>query len=403
MTQHGAPQRDAADALALERILVVRPQLTRLARAGDQLGLRPLELLHAGPPLPDPRRPCTPILNAAVAAALLENWAHSESQARDMVLQGDIVLQPAQDRACVLPLADVLSPSMWVQVVQDAQVSDNWCCSPLNGGMTHPLRVGIFDADVVSHLRWLSDTFAPALAKALTEPVALIELADQGLRAGDDGHGKTAAMTDALADLLKPRLDRDSASTCLGYLAQSPGFFLNLWMAACRCMLAAAAGTHGAGIVTAAGGNGQTFGIQVAGLPNRWLSLPATAPVIPQGTPEQAAASLGAIGDSALVDLMGFGAMTTLAIPREPAAFVTLWPDQADAPAALLGDAHPAFANTHPRVTVNTRRAAAGRHQPLVSLGVLDKAGQAGRVGGGFYRVPSALFERAETALTHAH
>jgi hypothetical protein len=54
-------------------------------------------------------------------------------------------------------------------------------------------------------------------------------------------------------------------------------------------------------------------------------------------------------------------------------------------------------------VTVNTRRAAAGRHQPLVSLGVLDKAGQAGRLGGGFYQVPIALFDQAETALIHAH
>lgn len=403
MTQQIALQREAADALALKRILAVRPQLMRLARAGDQLGLRPLQLLHAGPPLPDPRQPCTPILNAAVAAALLENWAHSEAQARNMVLRGDIVLQPAQDRACVLPLADVLSPSMWVQVVQDVQATANWCCSPLNGGMAHPLRVGVFDADVVGHLRWLADTFAPALASALTEPVALIELADQGLRAGDDGHGKTAVMTHTFANLLKPRLDHASASICMGYLAQSPGFFLNLWMAACRCMLAAAAGTPGAGIVTAAGGNGQTFGIQVAGVPSRWFSLPATAPVILQGSPEQAAASQGAIGDSALVDMLGFGAMTTLAIPREPAAFVTLWPDQADAPAALLGDAHPAFAITHPRVTVNTLRAATNRHQPLVSLGVLDKAGQAGRMGGGFYRVPSALFERAETALTDAH
>ena len=403
MTQSLTPQREAADALAVSSILAVRPQLTGLARAGDQLALKPLELLHAGPPLPDPRQPCAPILNAAVAAALMENWAPSEAQARDMVLRGEIVLQPAQDRRCVLPLADVLSPSMWVQVVHDAHAPHNWCCSPLNGGMAHPLRVGIFNPDVVSQLRWLADTFAPALSSALAEPVALIELADQGLRAGDDGHGNTAAMTRALADLLSTRLGRATGRTCLGYLEQSPGFFLNLWMAACRCMLAAASGTPGAGIVTAAGGNGQTFGIQVAGLPGRWLSLPAAAPVIPRGTPEQAAASLGAIGDSALVDLLGFGAMITLAIPREPAAFVTMWPEEADAPAALLGDAHPAFAHTHPRLTVNTLRAAASRHQPLVSLGVLDKAGQAGRLGGGFYRVPIALFDQAEAELTHAH
>ena len=402
MTHNATPKQQAADTLAEQAIRAVRPQLSSVALARDLLALGDRELLHAGPPLADPRRPCIPILNAAVAAALLENWAQTPEQAREMLGSGAISLRPAQDRNCVLPLADVLSPSMWVQVVRDANAPGRWCCSPFNGGMLHPMRVGVFKPEVVDHLRWLDHVFAPAFSAALKEPIDLIPLADQGLAEGDDGHGKTIAMTRALAACLKPRLSAAEASTCLSYLEQSPGFFLNLWMAACRCMLSAATGTKGSGVVTAAGGNGEAFGIQVAGLPGRWFTGPAVAPAIAQATPELTASSLGAIGDSALVDLLGFGAMTTLGIPRSPAAFLAAWPLEADTPNALLGHAHPGFALTRPRLTVNTRRVLSSGRQPLISLGVLDKAGQRGRLDAGYFRVPLELFSDAEESLTHA-
>jgi hypothetical protein len=167
-------------------------------------------------------------------------------------------------------------------------------------------------------------------------------------------------------------------------------------------MLSAAAGTQGSGIVTASGGNGDAFGIQVAGLPGRWFSGPAVAPAIAQATPEVTASSLGAIGDSALVDLLGFGAMTSLAIPRGPAGYLAAWPLEAEAPNALLGHAHPAFAMTRPRLTVNTSRVLSSGRQPLISLGVLDKAGQRGRLDAGYFRVPLELFSNAEEGLAHA-
>ena len=149
-------------------------------------------------------------------------------------------------------------------------------------------------------------------------------------------------------------------------------------------------------------GNGDAFGIQVAGLPGRWFTGLAVAPAIAQATPEVAASSLGAIGDSALVDLLGFGAMTTLAVPRGPAAFLAAWPLEADTPNTLLGHAHPGFALTRPRLTVNTSRVLSSGRQPLISLGVLDKAGQRGRLDAGYFRVPLELFSNAKASLTHA-
>jgi len=388
------------DSLACASVLTVRPQWVALRRASDQLGLRDFELLCAGPPLRDPTVPCAPVLNAAVSAALLEGWASTPDQARDMVLAGRISLRPAQDRDCVVPLADVLSPSMWVQVVRDAAGLGRESCSPLNGGMVHPMRAGVFTPAVVEHLRWLDQSFAPALQDAMHQPIDLLALADEGLYAGDDCHGKTAAATRTLATAFAQRLVGASATTCADYLAQSPGFFLNLWMAASRCMLSAASGTPRASVVIAAAGNGLDFGIQLAGLPGRWFTHAADAPRVADSSAELQSSSLGAIGDSAIVDLLGLGAMTTLSKASvEPAAFAAAWPGMEGMPQSLLRARHPAMVQAQPLLVLDARMIARSAQQPLVSLGVVERTGQRGRIAGGFYRVPAALFAKALAAL----
>jgi len=383
-----------------DRVLAARPEFFALERAEEHLALGKHELLHAGPPLADPAAPCTPILNSAIAACLLEGWADTPDQARTLVRDGKIRFRPAQDLGCVVPLADVLSASMWVQIVRDATALKSVACSPLNAGAVAAMRVGVWEDSVLVQLRWLRDTLGPVLRAALTEPLPLIHLADHGLAEGDDCHGKTAAASAALAALLHARLTGPDANACRNFLAQSAGFFLNLWMAASRCMLSAAVPSADSSLVTAAGGNGTYFGIQVAGAPGRWFVVPAAAPEMPGTAPDSAAMSLGAIGDSAIVDLLGFGAMTTLAPAlQQPAGFVALWPDEQDMPRTVLLAEHPAFGRTAARVLVDARQVAASGRRPIVSLGVLDATGHQGRLGGGFYRTPSAIFEKAVAGL----
>ncbi|MEO7242421.1 MAG: DUF1116 domain-containing protein [Variovorax sp.] len=392
---------EEANARAVGRVVAVRPELVGLERASDCLGLTDFELLHAGPALQDPRVPCIPLRNAAMAAALFEGWAQNPQQAQDLIADGRLRLRPAQDVGCVVPLADVVSPSMWIQIVRDANDQARWAGSPINGGSTSPMRVGICDVAVVRQLHWLNTVFAPAYRIALSGgPIATIDVADQALCAGDDCHGKTAAATKVLSTLLEPRFSGVDASACRTFLMHSAGFFLNIWMASARCMLSAAAGVGGSDIVTCAAGNGQAFGLQVAGLPDRWFTSAADAPTIPNATAQQCDASLGAIGDSAIVDLLGFGAMTTCgSAPRDKPAFSTLWPDLADVPASLLHAQHPAFTRSQARILVSAAQAAQAQRQPIVSLGVLDKAGVQGRLEGGFYRVPERLFAEANAAL----
>ncbi len=67
-------------------------------------------------------------------AVLFEHWAESEEEAEALILPSQLELRAAQDCHAVVPLADVLSPSIWVQVVGDRRGRDSVACSPLNVG-----------------------------------------------------------------------------------------------------------------------------------------------------------------------------------------------------------------------------------------------------------------------------
>ena len=67
-------------------------------------------MLHAGPPLIDVVP--TAIRQATLEAILFEGWAENHEAAAQLLAQGKITLQPAQDHGVVTPLAQVVSASM---------------------------------------------------------------------------------------------------------------------------------------------------------------------------------------------------------------------------------------------------------------------------------------------------
>ena len=74
--------RNPANARALARILAVEPRWTAVRSAREAIGLPDRVLLHAGPPLPDPKAPPPPMLNSAVLACLYAGWAAEPAEAR---------------------------------------------------------------------------------------------------------------------------------------------------------------------------------------------------------------------------------------------------------------------------------------------------------------------------------
>jgi hypothetical protein len=161
---------DDADRIALDRVLDVQPTWSGLERAGDVIEPGGRWLLHAGPPLANPCDACRPLLNSAITAILFEGWATSAEDAETLITSGAVSLHAAQDHDCVVPLADVVSPSMWLQLVSDAGEASRLAYSPLNGGGSHVLRVGVYSTDVLDHLRWINGPFAHALRRTLTVP-----------------------------------------------------------------------------------------------------------------------------------------------------------------------------------------------------------------------------------------
>lgn len=196
----------------------------------------------------------------------------------------------------------------------------------------------------------------------------------------------------ALLRTLVDRVTGASGEAVRGFLQKSPAFFLNIWMAASKLMLDAARGVDGSTVITAAGGNGTAFGIQIASRPEEWLVAPAMPPAVAPGS-LGAAVPLGAIGDSAVVDILGLGAMTSL--QRGMAAPIPAFAGPADDLALLLHERHPAMRRSRPLMVTSARRVADLGKTPIISLGVLDKDGRLGRLTGGYYRPPAEIFHRA--------
>ncbi len=386
---------DAADQLAFDHAMVAQPVWNRFDTGAKALGLPENLLLHAGPAFPDPQSITTPILNSARVAAVYEGLARDFDQARGMILAGEIRLEPAQDHGVVVPLAAVISASMPLHSVYDAWRGDIRCFAPINGGPRPSLRLGLCDQAVLDHIRWLNTKVRDALQNGIGEGIGLVAMAAAGLRAGDDCHGFTPTAGAVLAHEIHTRNRHAINSDVSDFLHASPSLFLNLWMAATKVMMRAAEGVAGSGMITAAGGNGLDTGIQVSGRPGQWLTAPATPPKGDLGD-RPTTRALGAIGDSAIVDCFGLGAMAFAHSPAQQSAMADYLPSNHDALTKALGiGTHPYFHDMDLKFGCSTHKAAAFGQGPVVSLGIIDRDGKAGRIGGGIHALPLDLCERA--------
>ncbi len=384
----------AADRLAWERITAARPVWTGLAPAREVLSLGEGEILHAGPPI-GADGPCRPIANSAAAAAIFEGWAANADDAASRIATGEIILRPAQDAGAAVPLASVLSPSMIVQTVEDASGTGRMAVSPINGGSGPALRLGKPGSDVVDHVRWLNTTMADALRPLAESRLDLLAMADAALAAGDDCHGRTMAATAALHDLLKgaggPVPEEVSS-----FFDTSPSIFLNLWMAACRCIASAAEGIEGSAIVTSLGANGIEVGIKLSGAPDVWTAAPAVPPTGALEPGIDPGDRLGAIGDSALVDALGFGAMAMHHAPAQREALGDYMPARPeDLGRTVFVGRHTGLTRATIRTGLSARRIADSGQSLAISLGMLDRLGERGRIGGGISVPAPALFAAA--------
>ena len=383
------------DRLAFDRAMVTQPVWNRFDLARDATGIADNVLLHAGPPFPDPGEITRPILNSACVAAVYEGLAPSLDAAERMISSEEILLKPAQDVNVVTPLAAVVSASMPLHSVYDAWRGQHRTFAPINGGNRPALRLGLRSEAVLEHIRWLNTRCLDVLQGGLAEGIALVPLAVEGLKGGDDCHGRTpvagAALVRELIDRSPKGIEDDEV---LGFLKGSPSVFLNLWMAATKLMMSRAEGVRGSGFVTAAGGNGRNVGIQVSAFPGHWYTVPATPPEGAFDVDLPQFRALGAIGDSAVVDAFGLGAMANLR--TEP-------PTSAKSVHGMSVGEHPYFRGTGLKLGTSAMAVAESGHAPRISLGILDRKGEMGRIGGGLYQLPVMPFKQAAEDILTSH
>ena len=395
---------NAADILAMKKLLGVAPAWNDVRIAADAIGLSGKTLLHCGPPADPPNDLVVPALNSAAVACVFEGWAKTLDEATELIASGEVAFLAAQDRKVVTPMAAVVSPSMKLLEFVDLNEPTRKTWAPLNGGGTgaDPVpRYGRKSQAALDFLHYLNEEVGEAITPAPTDPILWLPIIDEALTRGDDGHLRHVEAHKILVAIMNNRLGDDFAASETGaFVAKWPFFHLNYWMAASKLILSAASGVDGSGIITAFGGNGNKFGLQVAGLPGRWFTAPATSPIGNIREPHSLETIVGAFGDSAITEGLGLGAMAQSYCPDMQALHKDFNPDDLlDLPAKLLMTAHPGLPKSGARVGLSARAVVDLQTTPVLELGIADKAGIDGGLGAGIYRPPMDPFSSACAAL----
>lgn len=318
------PIANGANEISLKSMLAADPWLMDVQPAGLALGMKPRQILHAGPPIAWEQM-CDPMKGACIGACLFEGWAQTPDEADDLLSQGGVALNPCHSMSAVGPMAGIISPSMKVWVVQNKNSGARSFCT-LNEGLGEALRFGAFSQFVLDRLKFLNSTAADTLGTVLRScgGLPLKPIIAKALHMGDECHNRNAASTSILLNQLAPHLFALAAENpanakrvqeTMAFMSKNDHFFLNISMAASKCIADAGHDVPGSTIVTAMARNGVEFGIRVSGFGSRWFTAPAPMVdglFLSGYTADDANPDMG---DSAITETVGLGGFSMVAAP----------------------------------------------------------------------------------------
>jgi uncharacterized protein DUF1116 len=409
---------DQANQIAVDRMMSARPILKAVAPAREVIpGIKDNLLLHAGPPI-EWERMSGPLRGAVIGAMLFEGLAANEAEAVSGVERGEIEFDSCHHHGAVGPMAGVISPSMKVYVVEDAE-HGNRSFSNLNEGYGKVLRYGAYSEEVLQKLRWMNDVLGTALSEALAQSngLDLRALISEALHMGDEGHNRNKAGSLIYLKLISPMVakvvnDGKVESEVLQFIGDNALSVLNPVMAACKAMADAAQGVEGSTIVTTMARNGTDFGIRVSGLGEKqWFSAPAEIPIglfFSGFTQDDANPD---IGDSAITETAGIGGF---AMATAPAIVTFVGGTPKDALNATLEMYEITFAEhkyfTMPILDfrgtptgIDLRKVVELGITPRINTGIAHKNAGVGQVGAGLVRPPLKIFEEALMAFAERY
>ncbi len=407
------PRRDAANETAVGRMLAARAELVDVRPAGEALGLAAGEFLHAGPPI-DWERASGPMRGALIGALLFEGLAESPEAAEKALAAGDgLSWEPCHHHHAVGPMAGVVSSSMWVFELHDAQHGATAYCS-LNEGLGKVLRYGAYGQEVVDRLQWMSAVLGPLLQSAVRAhgPLDVKAIIAQMLHMGDEGHNRNRAGSLMLLRELLPHLIASGAPSAdvaeaVRFAGANEHFFLNVGMPAAKLAADAARDVPGSSLVVAMARNGTDFGIQLSGTGDQWFTGPADTPeglFLGDFGPEDANPD---IGDSTITETTGIGGF---AMAAAPAIVRFVGGEVADAIEAtqLMYEITLAENPNFQVPVLEFRGTPTGIDAALVTrtgilphinTGMAGKVAGTGQVGAGLVNPPAEVFPAAMTAL----
>lgn len=404
---------DLANRSAVERMMSARPILTGVARAKDVIpGMHDDLILHAGPPITWDRM-SGPLRGAIIGALIFEGKAANDADATALVERGAITFAPCHEHNTVGPMAGVISASMQVYVVKNAE-HGNMAYSNLNEGYGKVLRYGAYSDEVLAKLRWMNEVLGPAIGAALaqTDGLDLRALMAEALHMGDEGHNRNKAGSVLYLKWLAPHLartmsNRDELAKVLQFIGDNALSVLNPVMAACKAMCDAAHGIEGSTIVTTMCRNGTDFGVRVSGLVGQWFTAPAQIPVGLFFTGYTQDDANPDIGDSAITETAGVGGF---AMATAPAIVTFVGGSPKDAINATL-EMYEITAAEHRQFNmpaldfrgtptgIDIRKVVELGITPRINTGIAHKRAGVGQVGAGLVRPPLDIFEQALIAF----
>ncbi|MEW6401510.1 MAG: DUF1116 domain-containing protein [Chloroflexota bacterium] len=409
---------DRANQTAVNRMMEARPILKAVAAARDVIpGMKDNLLLHAGPPI-EWARMSGPLRGALIGGMLFEGLAATETEAIARAERGEVEFDSCHHHGAVGPMAGVISASMKVYVVENAE-HGNKSFSNLNEGYGKVLRYGAYSEDVLKKLRWMNDVLGSALADALaaSNGIDMRALIAEALHMGDEGHNRNKAGSLIYLKLISPLLAKvmkDDAleADVLQFIGDNALNVLNPVMAACKAMTDAAHGVECSTIITTMARNGTDFGIRVSGLGEKqWFTAPAEIPIglfFSGFTQDDANPD---IGDSAITETAGIGGF---AMATAPAIVTFVGGTPKDAMNATLEMYEITFAEskyfTMPALDfrgtptgIDLRKVVELGITPRINTGIAHKNAGVGQVGAGLVRPPLKIFEDALVAFAEKY
>jgi hypothetical protein len=402
---------DEANAEVVRRLDQGVALLTGIRAAGDvvpDLGDR--TILHCGPPITWSEM-CDPLQRSVRAAVVAEGWAARPDDVDLLVTSGEFELEPAHHHRVVVPMATAMGPTAPVFVV-DNEAGGTTAYSPINQGPGEVAWFGRQTSGAIDRLVFLREVAGPLLTSALQAagPLDVFALVAQGLQMGDDVHMRSQATTNLWLRALLPHLmalDTPHRVELASFLSGNHLFFLNIAMAAAKSLTLWAEQVPGSSIVTTMARNGTTFGVQLPGSSDWFVtSSPAIGqPLYYSGYgPDEAAPD---IGDSAVLELIGLGGAAAAASPAV-AAFIG--GTMADA-IATTEDMDRVSGGRSSRfkvpmldyrgtpVGVDVRKVVELGITPRINTGILHAHAGTGQIGAGVAEAPIACFRDALLAL----